>query len=66
MVDGQRQRLYSGVRMFTGNYLSSTPRELRVPGVELELRSLIYIYIYIYTIPALYQYQVLRTTAYYY
>jgi hypothetical protein len=27
--------------MFTGNYLSSTPRELRVPGVELELRSLI-------------------------
>ena len=26
---GQSQRLYSGVRVFTGNYLSSTPRELR-------------------------------------
>jgi hypothetical protein len=29
MAVGQRQRLYSGVRMFTGNYLSSTPRALR-------------------------------------
>jgi hypothetical protein len=25
-------RLYSGVRMFTGNYLSSTPRALRLSG----------------------------------
>ena len=39
---GQSQRLYSGVRMFTGNYLSSTPRALRFPGVYLELRPLIY------------------------
>ena len=38
----QRQRLYSGVRMFTGNYLSSTPRKLRVPGVYLERRPLMY------------------------
>jgi hypothetical protein len=29
MAVGQRQRLYSGVRIFTGNYISSTPRELR-------------------------------------
>jgi hypothetical protein len=29
MAVGQRQRLYSGVRMFTGNYLNSTPRALR-------------------------------------
>jgi hypothetical protein len=43
MAVGQRQRLYSGVRIFTGNYLSSTPRELRVPGVYLELRPLIYV-----------------------
>jgi hypothetical protein len=42
MAVGQRQRLYSGVRMFTGNYLSSTRRDLRARGVELELRSLIY------------------------
>jgi hypothetical protein len=44
MAVGQRQRLYSGVRMFTGNYLSlsSTPRELRTGGVELECKSLIY------------------------
>jgi hypothetical protein len=28
--------LYPGVRMLTGNYLSSTPRELRVGGAELE------------------------------
>ena len=41
MAVGQRQRLYSGVRMFTGNYLSSTPRDLRARGVYLELRSLI-------------------------
>jgi hypothetical protein len=40
MAVGQRQRLYSGVRMFTGNYLSSTPRALRFPGVYLELRPL--------------------------
>ena len=32
MAVGQRQRVYSGVRMFTGNYLSSTPRELRRRG----------------------------------
>jgi hypothetical protein len=37
MAVGQRQRLYSGVRMFTGNYLSSTPRALRVRGAKLEL-----------------------------
>jgi hypothetical protein len=30
MAVGQRQRLYSGGRMFTGNYLSSTPRALRM------------------------------------
>jgi hypothetical protein len=36
MAVGQRQRLYSGIRMFIGNYLSSTPRELRIPGAELE------------------------------
>jgi hypothetical protein len=35
MAVGQRQRLHSGVRMFTGNYLSSTPRDLREWGVEL-------------------------------
>ena len=29
MAVGQRQQLYSGVRMLTGNYLSSTPRALR-------------------------------------
>jgi hypothetical protein len=29
MAVGQRQRLYSGVGMLTGNYLSSTPRALR-------------------------------------
>ena len=40
MAVGQRQRLYSGVRMFTGNYLTSTPRALRFPGVELELKPL--------------------------
>jgi hypothetical protein len=42
MAVGQSQRLYSGVRTFTGNYLSSTPRELRASGVELELTPLIY------------------------
>ena len=36
MAAGQRQRLYSGARIFTGNYLSSTPRALRMRGVELE------------------------------
>jgi hypothetical protein len=40
MAVGQRQRLYSGVRMFTGNYLSSTPRALRPSGVYLELKPL--------------------------
>jgi hypothetical protein len=38
MAVGQGQRLYSGVRMFTGYYLSSTPRALRFPGVYLELK----------------------------
>jgi hypothetical protein len=42
MAVGQRQRLYYGVRTFTGNYLSSTPRALRGWGVELELTSLMY------------------------
>jgi hypothetical protein len=42
MAVGQRQRLYSGVRMFTGNYLSSTPRALRLSGAYLERRPLIY------------------------
>jgi hypothetical protein len=51
MAVGQRQRLYSGVRMFTGNYLSSPPQILREGGVQLEL-STIYIYIYIiYIVP---------------
>jgi hypothetical protein len=36
MAVGQRQRLYSGVRMFTGNYLSSPPQIRRVGGVYLE------------------------------
>jgi hypothetical protein len=40
----QRQRLCSGVRMFTGNDLSSTPRALRVRGVELE-RTPLMIYV---------------------
>jgi hypothetical protein len=40
MAVGKRQRLYSGIRMFTGNYLSSTPRALRCWGVELELKTL--------------------------
>jgi hypothetical protein len=40
MAVGQRQRLCSGVRMFAGNYLSSTPRDLRVGGVQLELTAL--------------------------
>jgi hypothetical protein len=42
MAVGQRQRLYSGVRIFTGNYLSSTPMPLRFPGAELEFCSLAY------------------------
>ena len=41
MAVGQRQRLYSGVRMFTGNYLSSPPPVLRVGGVQLELTPLV-------------------------
>jgi hypothetical protein len=40
MAVGQRQRLYSGVKMFTGSYLSSPPQILHVGGVELEWRSL--------------------------
>ena len=32
--------LYSGVRVLTGNYPSSTSRELRERGVKLELTSL--------------------------
>jgi hypothetical protein len=40
MAVGQRQRLYSGIRMLTGNYLNSTPRALRFPGVQLESSSL--------------------------
>ena len=42
MAVSQRQRLYSGVRMFAGNYgnyLSFTPRALRIGGAELERRS---------------------------
>jgi hypothetical protein len=35
MAVGQRQRLYSGVRMFTGNYLSSPPQIPRCRGVDL-------------------------------
>ena len=42
MVVGQRQWLYSGVRMLTGNYFSSTPKALRVRGAQLELMSLMY------------------------
>jgi hypothetical protein len=51
MAVGQRQQLYSGVRMFTGNYLSSTPRALRTSplrGLALMKATDIYIYIYIY------------------
>ena len=50
MAVGQRQRLYSGVRMFTGNYLSSTPRALRMRGVYLELKPLMYVckYMHLY------------------
>jgi hypothetical protein len=36
MAVGQKQRLYSGVIMFTGNYLTSTPRALRIGGAQLE------------------------------
>ena len=39
MAVGKRQRVYSGVRMFTGIYLSSTPRALRVRGAQLEFSS---------------------------
>jgi hypothetical protein len=41
-------KLYSGVRMFTGNYLSSTPRALRIYIIrraELEWRPLVLLYI---------------------
>jgi hypothetical protein len=48
MAVGQRQRLYSGVRIFTGNYLSSPPQILRTRGAKPELTSLIYIHLYIY------------------
>ena len=43
MAVGQKQRLYSGVRMLTGNYLSSTPMALRFSGVALELSSLAHV-----------------------
>jgi hypothetical protein len=43
MAVGQRQRLYSGVRLFTGNYLSSPPQILRIRGVQLERTPLAYI-----------------------
>ena len=43
MAVGQRQRLYSGVRMLTGDYLSSTPMALQFSGVALELSSLAYV-----------------------
>jgi hypothetical protein len=43
--------VYSGVRMFSGNYLSSTPRDLRARGVYLELKPLIYIYRYFISAP---------------
>jgi hypothetical protein len=48
MAVGQRQRLYSGfsARTFTGNYLSSTPRELRTRGAQLEFCSLVYIMVF--------------------
>jgi hypothetical protein len=42
MAVGQRQRLYSGVRIFTENYLSSPPQVRRVGGVQLELKPLKY------------------------
>jgi hypothetical protein len=41
MAVGQRQRLYSGVRVLTGDYPSSTPRALRIGGAQLELSSVI-------------------------
>jgi hypothetical protein len=46
MAVGQRQRLYSGVRMFTGNYLSSPPQIPRTRGILLELKPLKYYMIY--------------------
>jgi hypothetical protein len=36
VATGQSQRLCSGVRMFTGNRLSSPPQVLRTQGIELE------------------------------
>ena len=33
---GQSQRFYSGMGIFNWYYLSSTPRELRLPGADLE------------------------------
>jgi hypothetical protein len=38
MAVGKRQRLCSGVRMLTGNFISSTP--LRTPGALLELKPM--------------------------
>jgi hypothetical protein len=35
MAVGKRQRLYSGVRVLTGNYLSSPPQIPRTRGVQL-------------------------------
>jgi hypothetical protein len=37
---GKSRRLYSDVRMFTGNYLSSPPQILHVGGAQLEQKSL--------------------------
>jgi hypothetical protein len=42
MAVSQRQRHYSGVRIFNWHYLSSPPQILRVPAVHLELGGLIY------------------------
>jgi hypothetical protein len=43
MAVDQRQRLYSGFKMLTGDYLSSTPMALRFSGVALELSSLAHV-----------------------
>jgi hypothetical protein len=40
MAVGQRKRLYSGARIFTGNYLSSPPQILRARGVQLDMPTL--------------------------
>jgi hypothetical protein len=41
MAVGQRQRLYSGVRMFIGNYLGSRPQIPRVRGIQLGTTQLL-------------------------